>query len=124
MDHERKWYRYHHLFADLLKKRLIVRHKEQVPALHKKASSWFEHHHMPLFAIEHALAAEDKQGAMHQINAIIDHLWETAQNAYVKKLGSLFSEAEILSNTNFGIIYAWALMVYGDLEAAQKYLQN
>ena len=124
LDNERKWYRYHHLFTDLLKKRLIVRYKEEIPALHKKASIWFEHNHMPLLAIEHALAAKDKQGAMQKINGIIDHLWETSQYASVLKFGSLFSEKEIVSNTNFGVIYAWSLVIYGESKIGQNYLRK
>ncbi len=124
LDNERKWYRYHHLFADLLKKRLIIRYKEEILELHKKASIWFENNGMPLYAIEHSLAAKDKKGAMHKISRIIDHLWETSQYASVLKFGSLFSEEEILSCKSFGIIYAWSLIVYGDLKTGQKYLHK
>ena len=124
LDNERKWYRYHHLFADLLKKRLIVQHKEEILELHKKASIWFEHNNMPLLAIEHALAAEDKQGAMQKINGIIDHLWETSHYPSILKFGSLFSEEEIVSNPNFAIIYAWSLIVFGKAKMAQKYLHQ
>ncbi len=124
LDNKRKWYRYHHLFADLLKKRLIVQHKEKILELHRKASIWFENNNMPLLAIEHALAAEDKQGAMHKINGIIDHLWDTSQFGSVLKFGSLFSEEEIIANKNFGIIYAWSLSAYGKTKIAQKYLHK
>ena len=124
LDNERKWYRYHHLFADLLKKQLIIRHKDEALELHKKASTWFEENNMPLLAIEHALAAEDKQGAMHKINGIIDQLWETSQYATVLKYGNLFSEEEIVSSKNFGIIYAWSLVVYGERQEALKYLHR
>ena len=63
LDDERKWFRYHHLFSDLLQKRLIFGHKEKIPELHNNASLWFEANDMPLFAIEHALkAGNNKKG--------------------------------------------------------------
>ena len=124
LDNERKWYRYHHLFADLLRKQLIVQHKGEIQELHRRASSWFEKNELPLWSIEHALAAEDKPGAMHKINGIIDQLWETSQVAAVLKFGRLFSDEEIISNTNFGIIYAWSLILYGDLKRGQNYLHE
>jgi LuxR family maltose regulon positive regulatory protein len=122
LDNERKWYRYHHLFADLLRKRLIVQHKVEVLELHKRASIWFENNNMPLLAIEHALKAKDKQRAMLQINQIVDRLWETSQYALVLKFGSLFSEEEILSHQNFAIIYAWSHIICGDLKTGHLYL--
>ncbi|KAA3623230.1 MAG: hypothetical protein DWQ02_24830, partial [Bacteroidetes bacterium] len=124
LDNEREWYRYHHLFADLLRKRLIVQHKAEVLELHKRASIWFEKNDIPLLAIEHSLAAEDKEGAMLKINNIIDHLRETSQIATILKFGSLFSEEEIISNKNFGINYAWSLIVSGDLKTGQNYLHQ
>jgi LuxR family maltose regulon positive regulatory protein len=124
LDNKRKWYRYHHLFADLLKKRLIVRYKEEIPELHRKASNWFEDNKLPLLAIEHALAARDMRGAMDKISEIVDHLWETSQYDSILKFGSLFSEKEIIANTNFGIIYTWSLVILGDLKVAQKYLHK
>ena len=124
LDNEREWYRYHHLFADLLKKQLIVQHKEKVLELHRKASSWFDKNEKPLLAIEHALAAEDKEAAMQKINGIIDHLWETSQVATILKFARLFTEEEIIANKNFGVIYAWALIVSGDLKTGQNYLNQ
>lgn len=124
LDHEREWYRYHHLFADLLRKQLIVFHKEEVVELHRRASSWFEQNDMPLLAIEHALAAEDKEEAMLKINAIIDELWEKSQVAVILKFGRLFHEEEIVANKNFAIIYAWCLIAIGELKTAQYYLHH
>ena len=56
LDNDRNWYRYHHLFADLLKQRLQLQDKEAITELHNKACKWFEQHAMFDFAIEHALA--------------------------------------------------------------------
>src|SRR5215218_782769 len=73
LDDKGHWYRYHHLFAEVLQARLIAETAEtrekpgQISALHRRASEWYEHHGraadaMP-YAIHHALAAEDFERA-------------------------------------------------------------
>ena len=55
IDDEQHWYRYHHLFGDLLRKRLLTTHGEEVPGLHSRASKWFESNGYLREAILHAL---------------------------------------------------------------------
>ncbi|HVO71087.1 MAG TPA: LuxR C-terminal-related transcriptional regulator [Aggregatilineaceae bacterium] len=59
LDDERNWYRYHRLFADLLRQRLDQACPEQVAALHRRASAWYGDHGFIAQAIDHALWAED-----------------------------------------------------------------
>ena len=59
LDTRRSWYRYHHLFADVLHARLLNEQPEQVPALHQRASAWYAAHDLVVDAVRHALAAED-----------------------------------------------------------------
>ncbi len=59
LDDERRWYRYHHLFADLLRARLQQLQPENIPALHRRAASWFAENDLVEEAIQHALKAED-----------------------------------------------------------------
>ena len=56
LDDKRYWYRYHHLFADVLHMHLLAEQPELVPALHRRASEWFEQNTSPTDAIRHALA--------------------------------------------------------------------
>ena len=57
LDDQRRWYRYHHLFADVLLSRLLAERPEDVPVLHRRASRWYEQagHLEP--AVRHAFAA-------------------------------------------------------------------
>jgi LuxR family maltose regulon positive regulatory protein len=59
LDNERCWYRYHHLFADVLRMHLKAEQPDQVSALHRRASEWYEHNGSTDNAIRHSLAAED-----------------------------------------------------------------
>lgn len=71
LDDERRWYRYHHLFADLLRNRLRKLHPEQVPELHRRAAGWFEQNGLIGEAIDHALAAHDHDQAIIWIEAYV-----------------------------------------------------
>ena len=60
LDDNRTWYRYHHLFAEVVRRRL----EDSVPAaavavLHQRAGTWYEHHGLVAEAMHHALAADD-----------------------------------------------------------------
>ena len=74
LDHEGLWYRYHHLFADLLRSRLPqALPAEAIAALHKRASAWYEHNGFTLEAINHALAAKDYE----RVVVLVEHAAHT-----------------------------------------------
>lgn len=64
LDAERKWFRYHHLFAELLRKRLHQQSPEKVRQHHVAASHWFLQEGLEIEAFEHAAAAEDYELAL------------------------------------------------------------
>ena len=59
LDDRRRWYRYHHLFADVLQAHLLDERPDEVAELHRRASAWFEANDDTLSAISHALAGGD-----------------------------------------------------------------
>ena len=122
LDNKRQWFRYHHLFGDLLKQRLLIKHKEIIEELHNNASIWFESNDMPLMAIEHALGAGNVKKGIELIDEIMDHLVETSQYPLILKYAELFSDEDIFSNIKFGILYAWSLTITGRLAEAEKLL--
>jgi LuxR family maltose regulon positive regulatory protein len=67
LDEERRWYRYHHLFAELLQGRLQQRQPELLEQLHQRASLWCEQHAQPIEAVRHALAAREVERAARLI---------------------------------------------------------
>ncbi|MBL8927709.1 MAG: helix-turn-helix transcriptional regulator [Pseudonocardia sp.] len=69
LDETRRWWRYHQLFADLLRVRLRQRHPTRVPALHAAAADWHERHGPADDAIRHALAAGDAERAAGLVEA-------------------------------------------------------
>jgi LuxR family maltose regulon positive regulatory protein len=81
LDAERQWYRYHHLFGDLLRARLRQERPRQVATLHRRASEWFEHAGFAEEAIHHAIRAGDFQRAAALLEPIADPLWMDGQMA-------------------------------------------
>jgi len=69
LDEERRWFRYHHLFAELLRNRLVQTCANEVPGLHLRASEWFERHGYPIDAVRHARLAGDLERATGLIEA-------------------------------------------------------
>src|SRR5205085_183278 len=67
LDDERQWYRYHRLFAQMLRQRLQQTWPDRLPDLHCRASIWFEQQGLVAEAVEHALAAEDWERAARLI---------------------------------------------------------
>jgi LuxR family maltose regulon positive regulatory protein len=67
LDNERRWYRYHHLFADLLRQRLHQGQPDVVDELHIRASDWYEGNGLEIEAFHHAAAANDVERAEHLI---------------------------------------------------------
>lgn len=61
LDDDQHWYRYHHLFAEFLRKRLKQLLPERLPQLHQRATDWYSENHMYSEAIRHALAAGDME---------------------------------------------------------------
>ena len=72
LDDERHWWRYHHLFADLLRVNLQQQYPDRVPELHRAAASWYEQHELPDEAIRHASAAGDTTWAAQLIAAHLE----------------------------------------------------
>lgn len=67
LDNERQWYRYHHLFADVLNRHLEKQLPHQLPELHRRASEWYEQNGFVSEAIRHTLAAGDQNFAIQLI---------------------------------------------------------
>ncbi len=80
LDEERQWYRYEHLFADLLRHQCeTAQGTEYVAGLHRRASQWYEDSNLPDEAIHHALTAEDWQRALRLIDAYHEARWKRGE---------------------------------------------
>jgi LuxR family maltose regulon positive regulatory protein len=85
LDEVRGWWRYHHLFADLLRARLHQRASERVAQLHRNAGLWHEAHGQTDDAVSHALAAEDPTWAARLIEQHADELLLSSEGATLQR---------------------------------------
>jgi LuxR family maltose regulon positive regulatory protein len=125
LDDERRWYRYHSLFADLLRQRLRRAHPDLEPVLHRRASEWYEGHGLTAEAIEHALLAQDFERAVALIERAAEPTW--ARSEVVTFLGwvQALPEEVVCSQPRLGALYALALLMSTHpLETVQSRLQE
>ena len=97
LDEVRGWWRYHPLFANLLRVRLQQDQPGALPALHRAAAAWFEARGLVHEAIEHALAANEAAWAARLIERNFDGLLERAEGAMVDRwVAALPAESDSL----------------------------
>jgi len=123
LDEERRWYRYHHLFADLLRQRLRQTRPEWVPALHLRASRWYEQNGLLDESIDHALRAEDFERAAYLIESEAEALWGRDEHAKLRRWLERLPAELVFSKPQLCIYYASYLFASGQQEAAERRLQ-
>lgn len=124
LDNERKWYRYHHLFADLLRQRLHQTHTIDPRELHHKASDWYKRNGLSDRAIEHALSGKDYPKAATLIGDQIDTLWQRGEHGKLRRWLKTLPEEQLLSEPQLGSIRAYYLHTIGQQEIGEKLLQK
>ena len=124
LDEERNWYRYHHLFAELLKQRLLLTDKNTVEELHNRACEWFEHAKMYDLAIEHALEINNYNKSIQLLGEIVEGMWENGHHSAIMKYGDLLPEELIKKNPEFCLYYSWILIIAGQIQKAQPFLES
>jgi LuxR family transcriptional regulator, maltose regulon positive regulatory protein len=118
LDSDRKWYRYHHLFSDLLKQRLFLREKSVIQSIHNKAGEWFRQNKMLPLAIEHLLKTQDYGKAIELLTEITEQMWENGQHSSIIKYGDLLPEDIVKLYPEFSLFYAWVLVTAGQIQKA------
>ncbi len=120
LDNERNWFRYHHLFASLLQQRLTLHFKDKITELHESACQWFENNDQLLFALEHSLAAGNKQKALNHFASVINQLFRASQYQTILQFGGMFTHDQIVSNPGLCFNYFWILFQSGQMEQAES----
>ncbi len=125
LDESRQWYRYHHLFADLLRHRLaLVKGEEVVTLLHSKASQWYQEHDYLPDAVEHALQAHDWQRAAALVSGLSGSLLKRGETTTLLRWFQALPDDVILANAQYCCDYGWPLILTGQLDAADRYLER
>lgn len=125
LDGERRWYRYHHLFADLLRKRLQQTQPHVVSSLHRRASAWYAAQDSPGEAIEHALAAQDYDHAADLIEGVMEKLLMRSEISTFLSWVEALPPSVTRTRPTMSLFYAWALLLKGRaLESVKACIQH
>ncbi|MFN2183068.1 MAG: LuxR C-terminal-related transcriptional regulator, partial [Anaerolineae bacterium] len=125
LDDERRWYRYHRLFSDLLRKRLHQAQRDLVPELHRRASEWHEQQGMMAAAIDHALAAEDFERAADLIEEQMEATLMRSEVATFMSWVERLPGEQVRTRPTLCFYHAWTLLMSGgSLEAVEQRLQD
>ena len=124
LDDRRRWYRYHHLFADVLQARLLDERPGQVPDLHRRASAWYERNGEPSVAIGHALAGRDFDQAADLIERAIPAMRITRQEATVHGWLKALPDEVVRVRPMLSFAVAGALLTGGEPEEVEARLRD
>jgi LuxR family maltose regulon positive regulatory protein len=122
LDEHGEWYRYHHLFRDVLRLRLQQTQAELIPSLHQRASLWYEANGLLDEAIEHALAAQDVKRAGDLIANAFLPLWKQSELATLRRWMESLPEVAFAQHPELAFFSSVLLAYTGQLAAAASRL--
>src|SRR5262249_25562782 len=122
LDAGRSWFRYHHLFADLLQLELRRTEPDQVAGLHQVAAGWLAGHGYPVEAVRHAQAAQDWGLAARGLAGHWPGLDRDGQAGVIHELVAGFPAGQLVADAELAAVAAGDELARGSLEAAERYL--
>ena len=124
LDDRRRWYRYHHLFGDVLHARLLDEEPGAVAELHRRAGAWYEEAGDRPEAIRHALAGGDVDHAADMIERQLGALQRNRQEATLRRWLDQLPAATIRVRPVLTIAYVGSRLVRGELDGVEERLQD
>src|SRR5215217_6427410 len=124
LDDKRHWYRYHHLFADVLFTHLMGERPDRVPVLHRRASEWYERNGWAADAIRHALAAEDFGRAADLVELAGPAMRRSRQEATLLGWLEALPDELLRFRPVLGVGYAHVLLASGTFEGVEDRLRD
>jgi LuxR family maltose regulon positive regulatory protein len=121
LDDEQHWYRYHHLFAQVLHSHLQEAHPDQLPELHRRAAEWHGQNGLAAEAISHALAAGDQGLAARLVES---HARAMLMRGELVTLGNWLQDLgeAVYERPWLGIHQAWTLLITGQIQDVERLL--
>lgn len=123
LDDERRWYRYHHLFGDLLRSRL-AREGDQLRTLHRRAGEWFESQDLYTEAVHHFITAQAWGAAAALIERLVDSLWTQGEVSLLLSWLNPLPADLMERRPRLSLAHAWVALYDGPLDAVDGWLQK
>jgi LuxR family maltose regulon positive regulatory protein len=124
LDGRREWYRYHHLFADVLQAHLLEEHATEVPELHGRASAWYERAGDISQAIEHALGGADFPRAANLMELAIPALSRERRELELKRWVELVPDEVVRVRPVLGVFFVGALAQVSEFDTVASRLSD
>ena len=124
LDDNRHWYRYHHLFADMLQAHLSDERPDEVTELHRRASRWYDHNGQPSPAIRHAVAAGDIERAADLVELAIPALQRNRQEATIRGWLDAIPDEVVRMRPVLAVGFVAALMAGNEFEGVEERLRD
>ncbi len=124
LDHQRVWYRYHHLFNALLQSRLRQATPELVKPLHWRASQWFSAQNLIPEAISHAIKAEEFDAALAMIEQHGGGIFSHGQINKALVWASELPAATLARSPKFSLTCAWGYFYADNLTAMEQHIRS
>ena len=124
LDEVRGWWRYHQLFADLLRTRLQAEHPGRVQALHRAAAAWCDEHDLADDAVRHALAAGDAAWAARLVERNVEALLGRSEGATLRRWLSALPAESVRDRPRLCLAQAYGAAQSFRLEALEALLDD
>jgi LuxR family maltose regulon positive regulatory protein len=124
LDDSRRWYRYHHLFADVLRAHLAAERADEAADLHRRASRWYDENGEPAAAVRHALAAGDRERAAGLVELAIPALLRSRQELTIRGWLDAIPDDLVRVRPVVAVGLIGALMSSGEFEGVEARLRD
>lgn len=124
LDEQRHWYRYHHLFADLLRARLNFADPNRMLELHRKAAAWHEANELVAEALRHALAAGEAVWAAGLVERHVEEILGRGEGETLRRWLAALPQDLVHSRPRLALSQAVAAFNAGLLQEAARFLEN
>ncbi len=122
LDDERRWYRYHHLFADALRARLAARHADRVGELHSAASRWLANDGLLGDAVRHAIASGDHEHAADLVELTLADMRRRRQDRTFRDWLVTLPDDVVRRRPLLATYMGWSRLSEGDFDGVEAWL--
>jgi LuxR family transcriptional regulator, maltose regulon positive regulatory protein len=123
LDDERRWYRYHHLFADALRARLAGRNGDRVGELHAAASRWLANNGLLGDAVRHAIASGDHEHAADLVELTVADLRRRRQDRILRDWLATLPDDVVRRRPLLATYVGWSRLSEGDFDGVEAWLE-
>jgi LuxR family transcriptional regulator, maltose regulon positive regulatory protein len=124
LDDDRRWFRYHHLFADALRARLAAESPGRAAQLHAAAGEWYAARAQLEEAIGHSLAASDPERSADLVELAVARIRKNRENRTIRDWLHALPEEVVRARALLAAIFAWTRLSEGELAAAESWLDD